>query len=270
MQILTSIQKKQTNFTQVINKQFIVIFISIMYLLPAISLAKDEISKSEIQLEYPELNVNPLASRRIEIEMLDEKKSNGEKFYPFYASGTYTLLSGLYLQSKGVPGDISKEKQDNIKMAQMVSMSVGTFWVGLSYYLGNMYHPYEMAWKNISSLPSKNTAESLTRERLAEEQLMNARNLGRKLKWLSIASNMIASGMVAGSGDVAYASTIGAIGVVASLAPLVFTTEWERIGDQHLDYKKKIYGPLASLNSQVTVFPVNNNLVSGILISASF
>ena len=270
MQILTSFTKIKIHISQNLLKKMTIFFLSAMYFSPAISLAKDDVIKSEIQLEYPELNVNPLASRRIEIEMLDEKRSNGEKFYPFYASGTYTLLSGLYLQSKGIPSDISKEKQDNIKMAQMVSMGVGTFWVGLSYYLGNMYHPYEMAWKNISSLPSKNTAESLTRERLAEEQLMNARNLGRKLKWLSVASNMIASGMVAGSGDVSYAGTIGAIGVVASLAPLVFTTEWERIGDQHLEYKKKIYGPLASLNSQVTVFPVNNNLVSGILISASF
>lgn len=39
----------------------------------------------------------------------------------------------------------------------------------------------------------------------------------------------------------------GGIAALASVAPLLFETSWERVGDTHREYKKRIYGPLTSV-----------------------
>lgn len=237
-------------------------------LFPVLGLAAE--NSNDWQMEYPELVVTPSASKRLEMEALEEKKSQGEKFYPFITSGLYTLLSGTYLQSKGIPSDISTDKQDKIKAAQLTAMSVGTFWIGLGYYLGNFSHPYENGYKNISNLPNKTQSETLTKERLSEEHLMNARSLGKKLKWFSVASNFLASAMVASSTEITYAGAVGSIGMLISWAPVLFPSEWEKVGDRHLEYKKKIYGPLSDIRTDLGIFPAGQSFANGIIISASF
>lgn len=197
----------------------------------------------DLELGYPELQVSPSATKRLELEFSKEKTAGWEKHLPIEISALSTFAAGLYLQSQSTDG-LDDKKKDNYKYGSMTAMGIGAGWLAISAYLTTSYRPYEAGFRTLVNVPNgKSMGEQLTRERMAEETLMSAGSVGRKLKWLSFASNLLASAFVASAGN-QNAAIFGGVASLVAFAPVVFPYSWETTADVHNEYKKRIYGPV--------------------------
>ncbi|MEK6578626.1 MAG: hypothetical protein AABZ55_05315 [Bdellovibrionota bacterium] len=230
----------------------------IALLLPCISVGaggKDDFS-------YPELLVTPRASQRLDIESKNESSRNLSSQFPFLVSGAITLTSGL-LQFSGK--DPNRDRQGS---TPIIGVGVGAAWLVGGFLLSG-YRPYTRAVEQISPMPGKTDREQLIRERYAEEAIERASGLGQRLKWISFATNLLACAAITGSAQSdALSKPMAGVGVATAFLPLLFPPQWIDVADQQREYKKKIYGPVASagfLGGTSSVAPV-----PGLLLSFSF
>ena len=198
------------------------------------------------EFDYPELMVTPLASERLRLEARQEAADAWSQQLPLQASAALTTLAGLVAMND--PGSAKKsannDSKPTVQYAGLASVIVGGGWLGTSVFLASQYRPYT------SGLPRTKVAgagkrDALTRERLAEEALLAPARLSTKIKWTAFASNLILSGMIAGSAGNDSTKLLGGMAAAAAVLPLMFPTRWEEVGDRHEDYKKKVYGPVA-------------------------
>jgi len=193
------------------------------------------------EFEYPELNVTPRASDRIDQEAAREAGRRWSRHAPILFSGLMTLSAGI-LQNGNV--DLSK---DQFKDSPSRGMIVGGVWVGLMSYLATSYHPYESAAKELSTMPRKTVREQLARERYAEARIASAASLAKKLRYLSIFSNAAVSGyMLSKVEKYTLAQGMDILALSSAFAPLLFRNYWEEVAEEQADYKKRIYAPVAS------------------------
>ncbi len=243
---------------------------------------KAETANQNIELKYPELMVSPLASKRLEMEMANEKKSNFFKVAPLMVSSSMTLMTALMMNPND--GDAYGENiSSGITSASRVGLLVGGAWTALNLYLWQSYDPYESGFKSLPSIQKEGSiSDSLTRERMAEEVLINAGQMGVRLKWLSCASNAFAGLIMqsaysdlnreekkqnAGSSSMSNQQIMGLLTVAASFGPVLFPSNWERVADHHENYKKRIYGPI-SMNP--TFLNVGQNFIPGFGLGTTF
>ena len=209
--------------------------------------------------EYPELSVVPRASERIRIEGDKEMNSSWAPYLPIQASALTTLVAG----GMSLGGDAA--------VSPKVAMAVGAGWLGLTSYFALSYRPYSLAYSRISPMAKGTVREQLTRERFAEEEIRRLAVIGRKLQWLSVLTNLGASvfmlgqqagntASVSGSPATATAAAVAPVdavknstaqgaqiaSAVMSFVPLLFPFYWNDVADAQVDYRKKIYGPVAS------------------------
>ncbi len=206
---------------------------------------KEATKEPALNLMYPELTVSPLATQRLDMESKKERKRESVSHLPMEISAISTLAAGWYASTIDY-GEQSKEEKDNVKYASLTGLIVGGGWLATSLYLQFSYRPYDEGVRAVAGLPNKTQSENLTRERLAEEALYRPGDLARKLKWLSVSTNLVAAGYIASLGN-KNAALAGGLAGLAALSPLIFPYSWETTADIHRDYKKKIYGPLTQL-----------------------
>lgn len=195
-------------------------------------------------LSYPELQVTPRASDRLHMEKKSERSEAWLRFWPVQISAVATLGAGL-IASGDYPDTASPDREDNVDWASRTAIATGAVWLAASTYMALTYRPYHVAYGKNKKQPAGNQREQLTKERLAEEALADAAQMGRRVRFLSFLTNFLASGYVAASGD-KKSQIAGGLGAVLSLAPLIFRSHWEGVHKTHKLYKKRIYGPVAS------------------------
>jgi hypothetical protein len=213
------------------------LIISFCLATPSLSLAGPE----ESALLYPELQVSPRATERIELEVRREEASIKRSMLPIQLSAATTLLAGLLAPD---PKDKIKAASEDVDYSRQAAIGVGVSWLALSYYLGESYRPYARARSEYQGLPKTTQQQELSRERIAEEHIEAAGSLGKKLMWGSVITNALAAGFVGShtEGDGKLYTTIAGL---AAFAPLLFKDHWQRIDGYHQEYKKKIYAPIA-------------------------
>ncbi|MBT4762694.1 MAG: hypothetical protein HOO06_13435 [Bdellovibrionaceae bacterium] len=218
-----------------------------LYLLPLLTLLSSPTlfaKTSDGDLNYPELMVTPRASERLAIEAKKEANMDGywyKQHMTLQLSALATLVSGV--QSSGyTPEDNTQtqEQLDSIKFAQIV----GVGWLAITTYMVSEYRPYKKSYAEIKKLPRRYKKEKLTRERISEEHLRKTSTIGKRLAWSSFVTNFLASAAVASSSG-GNASIFAGISTLVSLGPIFIDYNWEEVYDSHLEYKKKIYGPVA-------------------------
>lgn len=190
---------------------------------------------------YPELQVSPRASERVEMEAKAELANTRLSLLPLQISAASTLVAGL-LAAK--PSDPIEAAREDVDFSRQAAIAVGAGWLAVSYYVSSSYRPYSKARSEITNLPKGTTQQELTRERIAEERIEAAGSLARRMMWASVATNFLASTYVGSNtdGDGRLYSTVAAL---ASLTPLFFEDRWQHVERHHEDYKKKIYAPIA-------------------------
>lgn len=191
--------------------------------------------------EYPELNVTPKASERLETEAAREDARQWTTHLAVQSSALMTLVVGVTQLSNG-PTGTSIDPPSGI-----VGLSVGGAWLGLTTVLAIYYRPYQGAIKSLNEMPKRTQRELLTRERFAEEAIHSEARLGAGFRWLSMLSNLGASAFMASSATKeGHAPVMGLVGAAAAFAPFLFPYRWERVAHEQAEYKKRIYAPIAS------------------------
>lgn len=206
--------------------------------------AEDKVDLSK-GLSYPELEVTPRASDRLLMEAKDERSHRFSNHGAMLVSSLTTLVAAF--NSHDSPSNTNNSDiVDNNDWATQVGYAIGGGWLITNVWLMSKYEPYRDGYSNIKGMAKDSKRDNLARERLAEEALYAPARLGTKLLWFSTITNLAAAGYMMGYGneDVKIYSAVAAL---ASLAPVFFPYRWIDVANQHKLYKKKIYGPVASL-----------------------
>jgi hypothetical protein len=197
------------------------------------------------KLEYPELQVVPRASQRLKIEAAEEDRNW------FYAHWTLEV-SGLATLATGMTSDQRRENlnENDVRNAQnfsSITKAIGAGWFVTGLFLG-FQQPYRSASKVIAHTSSSEKGEraALLKERLAEEALERPAKTMRVLSWVSVLTNVAANGvMLPFMTD--QGRILGGFSLLLSFLPWMFEDHSIEVYDKHIEYKKKIYGPLSSL-----------------------
>lgn len=212
---------------------------------------------------YPELEVTPRASERLQIQMQYEPKYDWTLHLPLQIASLSNLIGGIMQLSTY---DKSVAYGSSSGWAGII---VGGGWLAGSYFLGKQYRPYGKTMEAIAKMPGKSQREQLIRERLAEEGIRAAALSGRRIKWISFLSNLAAAGYMISKVDKKTSTNfVHLISAAAAFGPLFFPYRWERIYCEQNEYKKKIYGPIAS--SALFYDSVSNKFVPGLNVSLTF
>ena len=226
-----------------------------------IPMAASTLAQASTDFEYPELAVTPRASERLDAEASREPGRRWTEYLPIQVSAVSTLAAGILLSGDSV--------KDTTKGYNAVGMAIGGGWLATTLAIEAFYQPYSSAKQEVNAMPHKTQREQLTRERYAEEVFRSQARLATRLKWLSVATNLGANVLMITNGQSgSTAQVFAATGAVLSLTPLVFRSYRQDIADEQEDYKKRIYGPVAS----ATIFsaPGTHEAAPGVVLSMSF
>lgn len=197
----------------------------------------DSMSKVE-KFDYPELMVVPRASERLKQEAaLESQQSQWTQYLPLQISALATLLAGTQTLDSAQPGQ------------GIVGIGVGAGWLALTSLMATSYRPYQSSWQRVKSMPEGSTREQLVRERMSEEQIASASSAGERIRWMSILTNLGAVVTMGAKGGPAGFSTAQAFQIGAAIfafAPLIYGFHWHDVYLDQREYKKRIYGPVAS------------------------
>ena len=124
------------------------------------------------QLDYPELNVTPRASTRVNMEGKWEGENTLGNAWPLAVAGLGTLLATSSIS------DVIDDEKDPEGYSQTIGYTAGLLTLGASAYLALKFRPFDDMRNKLSKVGGKTTRGQLTRERIAEEELKRLSKLG--------------------------------------------------------------------------------------------
>lgn len=209
-----------------------------------VSESSQDIFKS---LDYPELQVVPRASERIAMEAEKEKDLPFLTNWSILVGSAATLNAGLMLKgSYRTDMDLTaKDKQeadDTATVAQLVGASGVLLAIGLP-----LFSSYGDQLGKIRAIKGTDKKAQLLRERMAEEVLERQARMMNVVRWASVGANFIASSALTGRADATKAK-FAHIAVGLSLLPIFFPPPQIEVYRKQMEYKRKIYTPIASLD----------------------
>jgi hypothetical protein len=221
---------------------------------------------------YPELEVAPLASERLQWEA--QFNPGFSTYLPYWISGVTHLAGALTYTSRDsiTLKDDGSEQKTPVGSALVPYATAATV-LGLGVYFQVVWKPYADASARIQSLPAKTDREKIIRERLAEEALNAAANLESVMAWVATATSVGSGLYLALTGTpTAVNRTTAALMIVTAPLPLIFPSRRIRASTQQSEYKRKIYGPLSQLQLAPLITPQSPSTSAslGIQLSGSF
>lgn len=213
---------------------------------------------------YPELQVAPKASERIKREATLENRDAFKEHLPIQISGVATLLSGITANA-----DLNK-KNDSEGIGPKLAMAVGAGWIAGTLYMQLSYRPFLRGYHEVNRMPYQSTREQLAAERIAEEHIDEYARFARKLKWISAVTNLGASAYAYSSAEKdSTGKGISAVGMAASLLPLLFPNSAEQVSEDQHSYKKKVFGPVSFGNGLLRE-PSQGKMILGLTATTTF
>ncbi len=228
-----------------------------------LSLVISQLIIAQEKNDYPELQVTPRATERIQIEAGFEN----EKPWAFQAPisiSALTTLAASFVQSSNI--DTSKDSE---KYSRTAGLAVGGTWLLMNLYMGYQNKGFSGAQEKISGLSYKTSREQLIKERMAEEEIFRLGRIGRMMKWGSFTTNLAASAyMFSKAKKDTSAKLFDGAAIIASFLPLIFDNHYENVAREQQQYKKKIFG---NISSTFLLFDKEKNKFNpGIGLTASF
>jgi hypothetical protein len=214
----------------------------------SIKLAPKNKNSSEISdiidsLTYPELQVVPRASERVRMEAKDEEDNWWYAHWQVELSGLMTYVTQSKLKSS-LSDNISEAEKNDLQLVTTAGQAVGIGWMAAGLLIG-WQKPYRSTLANLSKYNGKDERSILLRERLAEEGLERPARLMSTLKMASILSNLVLNLAVVGKVNSTALPYVG-LGAAFAFLPYIFEDSSISVFEKHNEYKKKIYGPIAS------------------------
>lgn len=211
---------------------------------------------------YPELTVVPRASERLRTET--EHEGKWSNFSALQISAASTLAAGL-----STLGNYDHQT-DPQGVAPKLATAVGASWLLASLWLQTQHRPYARGYRSIRKLPNQSTRDQLAQERMAEEQIDSYACLAKKIKWMSVTTNLAASAYALSSAENNSAGKgIAALATLASTLPLLFPLRAEQVSESQQSYKKKVFGPITFGNG-LLMTPGSQKPSLGLLVGTYF
>lgn len=211
-------------------------FLVLMFVLPVFAMGAEE-----DRLSYPELEVTPRATERVQMEARKEARGRWFVHLPIQASSVLTLLAANMAEKKDyVQGSDAEDFDDRVENANYV----GGAWLFTSALLAMTYKPYKSGFRELREIKVDSKRDELTRERIAEEILYRPARIAQAMKWLSAVSQFYISVSLMDNAT-KDSQAIAGIAALGALSPLFFEHPWIANAENHKLYKKKIYGPIA-------------------------
>ena len=188
-------------------------------------------------IEYPELQVVPRASERVDAEAAAEK-DGGAWFnqWSLLLSGTST-----YFAASSTSSAISNPRPDQTSAVQ-VGQALGALTLGTGIYFA-LQSPFSTASEKLHKQKVTTKRQLLMRERTADELMEKTAEQNRVASRFALVSNLVADSILASSGNQSSQSICYAA-ILIQLAGLVFPNPYVTAWDKQNEYKHKIYAPL--------------------------
>lgn len=199
-------------------------------------------------IEYPELQVVPRASERLQIEAQEENSTIYSPYWPVQLSAIATIMAGSSGAGKYYNKNPTEQQMAENKMASNAAIVTGGLWLGVTWYVGKKLS-YAKSYSELKKYSGKDKRSELTRERLAEEALEEPAKMAKTLNRLSIITNLLASAYISSQSEQQSPNYAG-IAVAMSFLPWLMENRLETVWDKHLEYKRKIYAPISTINFQ--------------------
>lgn len=195
-------------------------------------------------LDYPELQVVPRASERLQMAAQSENERGWLSFWPLQLSALATLYSGHSLSGM-YRDDETENGKDDLDFRAKAALGIGVGWIGIStYYM--FTRPYTRENDKLKNQKPKDKREQLFKERMAEEALEKPAQLAKILTWASFFTNVSANLLLVEKSTPAQ-NLYPVIGLIAAGLPFVFGNQYITNYEKHLEYKRKIYAPVSYL-----------------------
>ncbi|MCK6596783.1 MAG: hypothetical protein L6Q37_00345 [Bdellovibrionaceae bacterium] len=194
-------------------------------------------------LDYPELQVVPRASERLQMDGFREQDNGWFMFWPFHVASGATLLAALMHKNRFNPAkenDDDFRKYTDFKVNAAVGVSVS--WFALTYFI-SAGQPYLTELNKINNIKGKDKKSSLLKERMAEEAMQKPAELIKMLTYLSTITNLVASGGLIDVVNSDYNLYAG-VAMLAAFMPLIFKNKYVENYEKQMEYKRKIYTPV--------------------------
>lgn len=232
---------------------------------PGIAKEKESDSVKFLEnLDYPELQVVPRATARLQNEANYENEKSHALQWTFYTSGLATLYMGYKHNGNSkyeTPTD--EQKASNASNALMAE-AIGLGTLGVAAFMA-ISKPYTKSYEDVKRVKGSDRKSELYRERIAEEGLERPALLIDKLTTIAIAANLFATAMVL-SDAADDTKNVTYIAGIASFLPYIFESPYITNYQKQLEYKRKIYVPLSSFQ----LFPNGNKVVPGVAFNWKF
>lgn len=206
------------------------------------------------QIEYPELQVTPRATERLSQLATLEESSGMAIHWTLLASGAMTLLAGSKHNQNYKSNNLKDSDKSLSDLAANSGILVGAGWMAWGGYLS--YKKWAASrLAEIRRYPGKDKRAELTRERMAEEFLEHTAATIKTVDELAFYTNLFAGTFItlyAAEDTRVYSLLAMATSMLPTLFPNIFTLSY----DKHMEYKRKIYAPLAGFTFNSKMEPM--------------
>lgn len=224
----------KTNFVQ--DSPFMFARVISIYLATSIILAPTPLLAKN-DYGYPELLVVPRASETLKEAAQEEQRRRWYLHSYYQIPALFNLWAGLRA---------NKEDELDPTTAGQMAMGIGSAWLIATGALVAWYKPYTSSYQELKRLPRNSKRKELARQRRAEEGLELPALIAKRMGYLSLATNFVAAVAVSATCNHDSTRAVAVLGATSSLLPLLLDHPWVYTYERHQEYKKKIYGPLAS------------------------
>lgn len=226
------------------------------------------------ELEYPELNMVPRNSERLETEAKNEGKRMWGVVIPMAVSPLVTIAAGVAMYNPFETRSVAPAWTGIGVGAVGLLLATGVLLLGA---------PYQSAVNEMNATTKSGTMrEKLLRERFAEEEIQAAGRMGNRLRFLAGGLQLLGNGFIfvscisksnsispAADAQYTIAMAVSGVGMVAALAPIFFKPYWVDVADEQDSYRKRIFAPVAA-GPTLLPTPDGKALAPGLLMSWAF
>lgn len=200
-------------------------------------------------LDYPELQVVPRASERLGMEAQEERSSVLTHYWPVQISSISLMLAASSASGKYKEVDPTASQKSEHQFATQSGLLIGAMWLGTTYYLDSSYS-YSRSISDVRKANGKDKKSQLLKERLAEEALERPAKVANMINTISVWSNLILAAYInqhSKQGLPNYAALSMGLAFLPWLIENRVISNWEK----HLEYKRKIYAPISTIDFQI-------------------
>lgn len=197
-------------------------------------------------LDYPELQVVPRASERLQMESQEERNSFISSYWPVQASSIALIMAGSMSSGKFKQDNPTDAQKKENQFASQMGTLVGIMWLGGTYYLNHSLS-YSKALPDIKKVTGKDKKSLLLKERLSEEALQRPAKIASMINNFSIWTNFLLALYINEHSKQGMPSYTGlAIGL--SFLPMLIDNRIVENWEKHQEYKRKIYAPITHVD----------------------